>query len=176
MTATFAWLAALVCPLTAFAWSGGAEVELGVEANTRLVIGEGVSVNLPGGLVHRVLREEGKADLFEVRDGSDTMVIVVYRAASAPQPEAARALHVEELVARLDGVELSDDPRGVSLLGAPRRTTRLSVGTPRPRRGWVVAAETGGKKARTVVVAALFAPGSPNEALFAAVASSVKSR
>lgn len=155
-------------------------------ANTRLVIADGVSILMPRGFQHTVTRPEegaGGVTLFEVRDGPDALVVVIYRGSSgkaAPGVSQALELHTEELATRLGAATRARrEVLGVSLFGARRPTQHLHH-PERERLGWVVAADvaSGGRAgghALTVVCSALHLPGSPNAAAFLRMAESLMS-
>lgn len=167
------WFSVLVCLFVAM--TGLAR------ANTRLVVADGVSLVLPPGFHHELTQIDGRATLFEVHDGSDTLVVVVYRADKGGVPGAAAALdvHLDEVTSRLNQrPRVTHEPLGLSLLGERRPTARLHTKGDRERLGWVVAADAfKGKTPRvTVVCSALHLPGSPNAAAFAQIAASITSR
>jgi hypothetical protein len=155
-------------------------------ANTRLVIADGVSILMPRGFQHTVTRPEEGAPgvtLFEVRDGADALVVVIYRASAgkaAPSANQALEIHTAELAALLGaGTRVRREVAGLSLLGARRPTQHLHLAE-RERLAWVVAAELvredrKGGAAVTVVCSALHQPGSPNAAAFQRMAESLMS-
>jgi hypothetical protein len=136
---------------------------------------------LPPGFQHEVTRVDERATMFEVRDGSDSLVIVVYRGTHGVVPGASTALatHVEELAEALGGrARVSHEPQGLLLLGERRMTAHLQNKDPHERVGWVVAADAlKGEVARaTVVCSSLHLAGSPNAAAFVRIAASINSR
>lgn len=155
-------------------------------ANTRLVIADGVSILMPRGFQHTVTRPDegaGGVTLFEVRDGPDALVVVIYR--SSPGKDAKPAsqaleIHAAELASRLGtSTRVRREVSGLSLLGARRPTQHLQH-TGRERVAWVVAAEVvgdgrAGGAGLTVVCSALYLPGSPNAAAFQRMAESLMS-
>jgi len=165
----------------------------------RVAISEGVSVAIPPGFsreVREVPESGGRADLLQLTDGSDVLVIVVYRQdAERPAPTAAEALevHTAELALALGVTRgISTERLGLSIFDKRQPTSRLltgSSGSPATaRQAWVVAGEhavssqskarsrEGHAAHRTVVCSALTVIGSPNVALFEAVIASVSSR
>lgn len=154
-------------------------------ANTRLAIAEGVSVLMPSGFHYAVTRpSEGleSVTLFEVRDGDDVLVVVIYGSKGGKNPpsaELALEIHTAELAERLgQAVRSRREVAGLSLFGARRPTQHLHLSQPAERLAWVVAAELGSKgKAGgpelTVVCSALVVVGSPNTAAFTRMAESL---
>ncbi len=150
-------------------------------ANTRLAIAEGVSLVLPPGFQHELVRADERVTVFEVRDGSDTLVVVVYRAVkkTVPGAPASLSVHVEELVHALGGqTRVNHEPLGLVLLGERRSTAHLHTLDPQGRVGWVVAADAvkGDDTRATIVCSALYLPGSPNAQAFVRIAASLTSR
>lgn len=155
-------------------------------ANTRLVIADGISILMPRGFQHTVTRPEegaGGVTLFEVRDGPDALVVVIYRASpgkAAPGANQALELHADELATRLGtATRVRREALGISLLGARRPTHHLHH-VAHERLAWVVAADLGSEgrangRALTVVCSALHLPGSPNAAAFMRMAESLMS-
>ncbi len=171
----------------------------GAVVGPRVAISEGVSVAIPPGFsreVREIPESGGRADLLQLTDGSDVLVIVVYRRdANRPAPTAAEALevHTAELALGLGVTRgITTERLGLSVFDKRQPTTRLLTGsaggTATARQGWVVAGEhavTSQSKARskdgdathrTVVCSALTVLGSPNVALFEAVIAGVSSR
>lgn len=156
------------------------------QANTRLVIADGVSILMPRGFQHTVTRPDegaGHVTLFEVRDGPDTLVVVIYRGLpgkAAPLASQALESHAAELVTRLgSATRVRREVAGLSLLGARRPTQHLHHAA-RERLAWVVAADVAGEgraggPGLTVVCSALHLPGSPNAAAFVRMAESLVS-
>lgn len=155
-------------------------------ANTRLVIADGISILMPRGFQHTVTRPDegaGEVTLFEVRDGPDALVVVIYRssaARAAPSAGQALELHGAELASRMgENTRTRLEVAGLSLFGARRPTQHLHHAE-RERLAWVVAADVAGEKRAggrglTVVCSALYLPGSPNAAAFLRMAESLMS-
>ena len=151
----------------------------GARANSRVVIADGVSLVLPPGFHHEVSQIDDRATLFSLRDGSDTMVVVVYRAQKGGAPGASAALdtHLDEVTTRLrQRPRITHESLGLTLLGDRRPTARIHIQGPHERLGWVVAADVVKGRRATVVCSAIHLPGSPNAAAFAQIAASISSR
>ena len=160
----------------------------------RVAISEGVSVAIPPGFSREVQEIDGRADLLQLTDGSDVLVIVVYRKnADRPAPTAAEALdaHTSELAQALGQTRaITTERLGLPIFAKRQPTKRMltapSGGTATARQAWVVAGEhatqtkskskSSDAARRTVVCSALTVLGSPNASLFEAVVASVASR
>jgi hypothetical protein len=199
VTATFAGLV-LVGPAFLTPWGAREAKAKPVPAGPlgpRVAISEGVSVAIPPGFsreVREVPESGGRADLLQLTDGSDVLVIVVYRRdATRPAPTATEALevHTAELALALGVTRgITTERLGLSVFDKRQPTSRLltrtSATSPTARQAWVVAGEhvvptrskakQGDTTHRTVVCSALTVLGSPNATLFEAVVASVSSR
>ena len=157
MSGPFRWLAVLMC----VALSSAAQA---VEPDgQRVTIGERVTLAVPSDMTRDARSLGPRGDMLTVADGSDVMVVVVYRKVGndrAPRPAEALEVHAAELETALGPASRRSGTRRVMGREAPSVHLAFTRGDVE-RDAWVVAFESLG---RTIVVSALTVRGSPNEA------------
>ncbi len=144
-------------------------------ADSGLVVAldERVSVLVPADMTHEQRSLGARGDMLTLADGSDVMILVVYRkdgADKAPTPTEALEVHVDELERALGPATRQAAKRRV--LGRDQAAVTLALTRDGVARdAWVVAFEAGG---RTIVVSAVMVRGSPNETAMSSVLKGIR--
>jgi len=142
-------------------------------AGLTVAIDDKVSVFVPTDMTREQRSLGARGDMLTLADGSDAMVLVVYRQGGADKaPSAAEALqvHAEELERALGPA--TRQPARRRVLGRDQDAVLLSLTRDTvPRDAWVVAFEARG---RTIVVSAVLVRGSPNELAVASVLKGIR--